>query len=58
MNMENIDIVYAVLGTLVVSLTVLLVNRKLSTSSKVPKEDPWAGIGRTNQTSDYFYTED
>tara|TARA_Y100000022_G_C12916374_1_gene225164 strand:+ start:170 stop:340 length:171 start_codon:yes stop_codon:yes gene_type:complete len=56
--MENIDIVYAVLGTLVVSLTVLLVNRKLSTSSKAPKEDPWASIGKTNQTSDYFYTED
>jgi len=55
--MENIDIVYAVLGTLVVSLTVLLVNRKLSTSSKVAKEDPWGSKDGRKQNSDYFYTD-
>tara|TARA_B100000609_G_scaffold1795_1_gene1314 strand:+ start:851 stop:1021 length:171 start_codon:yes stop_codon:yes gene_type:complete len=56
--MENIDIIYAVLGTLVVALSAILASKRLSRSHKAPEDDPWSGIGRASQSSDYFYTED
>ena len=56
--MDNIDIIYAVLGTLIVALSGILVSRRLSRNQKTPKEDPWAGLGRGTNANDYFYTED
>ena len=56
--MDNIDIIYAVLGTLIVALSGILVSRRLSRSQKSPKKDPWAGLGRGTNANDYFYTED
>ncbi len=56
--MENIDIIYALLGTLVVALSAILASKRLSRSHKATQDDPWSGIGKATQSSDYFYTED
>ena len=56
--MENIDIIYALLGTLVVALSAILASKRLSRSHKATQDDPWSGIGKAPQSSDYFYTED
>ena len=56
--MENIDIIYALLGTLVVALSAILASKRLSKTNKATQDDPWSGIGKATQSSDYFYTED
>ena len=56
--MENIDMIYAVLGTVAVAMTVLIANKRLSKGQKSTKRDPWGGIGKGARTSDYFYTEE
>ncbi|HII34814.1 MAG TPA: hypothetical protein HA315_02310 [Candidatus Thalassarchaeaceae archaeon] len=56
--MENIDMIYAVLGTVAVAMTVLIANKRLSKSQKPTNSDPWGGIGKGVRTSDYFYTEE
>ena len=58
MLMENIDMIYAVLGTVAVAMTVLIANKRLSKGQKSTKRDPWGGIGKGVRTSDYFYTEE
>ena len=55
--MENIDVIYALLGTLVVALSAILVVKRLSRSPKAPKEDV-VRYRKVTQSSDYFYTED
>ena len=57
-RMENIDMIYAVLGTVAVAMTVLIANKRLSKSQKPTNSDPWGGIGKGVRTSDYFYTEE
>jgi hypothetical protein len=56
--MENIEVIYALLGTLVVALSATLVNKRLFRSHKAPQDNPWSDIGKATQPSDYFYTED
>ena len=56
--MENIDVMYAVLGTVAVAMTALIASKRLSKRNKPTKTDPWGGIGKGVRTSDYFYTED
>ena len=56
--MENIDMIYAVLGTVAVAMTALIANKRLSRGQKSTKRDPWGGIGKGARTSDYFYTEE
>tara|TARA_Y100000768_G_scaffold299072_1_gene232805 strand:+ start:1675 stop:1845 length:171 start_codon:yes stop_codon:yes gene_type:complete len=56
--MENIDVIYAVLGTVVVAMSVLIASKRLSRRQKPSKTDPWGGLGKGVRTSDYFYTEE
>ncbi|MFL2980069.1 MAG: hypothetical protein ACJZ4N_05045 [Candidatus Thalassarchaeaceae archaeon] len=56
--MENIDVIYAVLGTIAIAMTGLIASKRLSKRQKPAKTDPWSGIGKGVRTSDYFYTED
>ena len=56
--MENIDVIYTVLGTVAVAMTVLIASKRMTKRQKAPKTDPWGGIGKGVRTSDYFYTED
>ena len=56
--MENIDVMYAVLGTVAVAMTALIASKRLSKRNKPNKIDPWGGIGEGLRASDYFYTED
>tara|TARA_Y200000002_G_scaffold173336_1_gene142989 strand:+ start:6547 stop:6735 length:189 start_codon:yes stop_codon:yes gene_type:complete len=57
-HMENIDVIYAILGTVAVAMSVLIASKRLSKRQKPTKTDPWGGIGKGVRTSDYFYTED
>ena len=56
--MENIDVIYAVLGTVAVAMTVLIASKRLSKRQKPTTTDPWGGIGKGVRASDYFYTEE
>ena len=56
--MENIDLMYLVLGTIAVAMTALIASKRLSKRQKTPKNDPWGGIGKGVGASDYFYTEE
>ena len=56
--MENIDVIYAILGTVAVAMSVIIASKRLSKRQKPTKTDPWGGIGKGVRTSDYFYTED
>lgn len=56
--MENIDLIYAVLGTTAVAMTVLIASKRLAKRQEPTRADPWAGIGKGVRTSDYFYTEE
>mgnify|MGYP004071293421 FL=1 len=58
--MENIDVMYVVLGTIAVAMTALIASKRLSKRQrqKTSKNDPWGGIGKGVRASDYFYTEE
>tara|TARA_B100000941_G_scaffold230262_1_gene172657 strand:- start:1054 stop:1230 length:177 start_codon:yes stop_codon:yes gene_type:complete len=58
--MENIDVMYVVLGTIAVAMTALIASKRLSKRQrqKNSKNDPWGGIGKGVRASDYFYTEE
>tara|TARA_B100001027_G_scaffold140837_1_gene97955 strand:- start:514 stop:690 length:177 start_codon:yes stop_codon:yes gene_type:complete len=58
--MENIDLMYVVLGTIAVAMTALIASKRLSKRQrqKTSKNDPWGGIGKGVRASDYFYTEE
>ena len=56
--MENIELMYVVLGTIAVAMTALIASKRLSKRHKTPKNDPWGGIGKGVRASDYFYTEE
>ena len=56
--MENIELMYVVLGTIAVAMTALIASKRLSKRQKTPKNDPWDGIGKGVRASDYFYTEE
>ena len=38
--------IYAVLGTVAVAMTVLIASKRLSKRQKPTKTDPWGGIGK------------
>ena len=50
--------IYAVLGTVAVAMTVLIANKRLSKGQKSTESDTWRGSGKGVRTSDYFYTEE
>ena len=58
--MENIVVMYVVLGTIAVAMTALIASKRLSKRQrqKTSKNDPWGGIGKGVRASDYFYTEE
>ena len=56
--MENIDLMYLVLGTIAVAMTDLIASKRLSKKQNPPKNDPWGGIGKGVRASDNFYTEE
>ena len=56
--MENIDVIYAVLGTIAIAMTGLIASKRLSKRQKPAKTDPWSGFFFFVRSSDYFYTED
>ena len=50
--MENIDLMYVVLGAIAVAMTALIASKRLSKRHKTPKNDPWGGIGKGARASD------
>ena len=56
--MDNIELLYALLGTMLVFMMGTLVNRQLSRTPKYISKSPWGETSKIARNTDYFYTED